>query len=530
MARAFAVMERSRRTIGLSAKGKALAAFADLKQNSLKRSEQYQLEEEGDVYEDVDETTYQELVKKRREDNFIEDDDGTGAYVDFGQEDWDDAQYSGDENEAQHKRAKGAAGKKATGIFNNLAPKRKNKATERISSMFLKGSGRDVLGASSKGIGKGGTDGDDALIDSLIGEIEHDPLNMSTATSFKRGLVGTGAQRPSMPAFRPTQARAGGAAAAHAETADYGAAPPRFSAVDDEEAAEVAVAGGGGTRALWKDVLESAPRRQLDDVAAAEPGLGFAPMEEDVETLPVADDKETPSDGAIVREEEEEEEGGARRAPCVVPFKAELEDGGGMDWFQVVDNEAEAADDKGVAAPPPEAAHLSTEGALPPLEADGSLRMFWMDAYEDPLNAPGSVFIFGKVGYMDDAPDMDGAPKNDDTPNESRTPMSQPPPPPNPISICPGAHRIRARLLRRHAPPARAQRLRAPSRTQPRHRRAGDAHRRIRGGEAALQAPQGAQVALQARRAQVRLRGGWDQTKRHVPQSRLLGGVSGAAS
>ena len=428
-------MERSRRTIGLSAKGKALAAFADLKQNSLKRSEQYQLEEEGDVYEDVDETTYQELVKKRREDNFIEDDDGTGAYVDFGQEDWDDAQYSGDENEAQHKRAKGAAGKKATGIFNNLAPKRKNKATERVSSMFLKGSGRDVLGASSKGIGKGGTDGDDALLDSLLGEIEHDPLNMSTATSFKRGVAGTGAQRPSMPAFRPKQARAAGAPAAHAETADYGAAPPRFSAADDEEAAEVAVGGGGGKRASWKDALESAPRRAArDDVEAAEPGLGFAPMEEDAETPPVADDEnETPSDGAIVREEaKEEEEGGARRAPCVVPFKAELEDGGGMDWFQVVDNEAEAADEKSVAAPPPEAAHLSTEGALPPLEEDGSLRMFWMDAYEDPLNAPGSVFIFGKVRYMDDAPDMDDAtrPQNDDTPNESRIPpMSQPPPP-----------------------------------------------------------------------------------------------------
>ena len=35
-----------------------------------------QLKEEGDVYEDVDEDTYQEMLKKRREDDFIEDDGG----------------------------------------------------------------------------------------------------------------------------------------------------------------------------------------------------------------------------------------------------------------------------------------------------------------------------------------------------------------------------------------------------------------------------------------------------------------------
>ena len=43
------------------------------------RSETYaQVVEEADVYEDVDEEAYQELVRKRREDNFIEDDDGGG--------------------------------------------------------------------------------------------------------------------------------------------------------------------------------------------------------------------------------------------------------------------------------------------------------------------------------------------------------------------------------------------------------------------------------------------------------------------
>lgn len=38
----------------------------------------------------------------------------------------------------------------------------------------------------------------------------------------------------------------------------------------------------------------------------------------------------------------------------------------------------------------------STAG-LPVLELDGSLKFFWIDAHEDTFNAPGSVFLFGKV-------------------------------------------------------------------------------------------------------------------------------------
>lgn len=107
-----------------------------------------QVKTEEDVYDDVDETTYQELIKKRREENFIEDDDGNG-YVDFGQEDWDDAEYSGDENEQMAKRAKGVA-QRPRGAFNNLAPKPKKKATERVNGMFL-GAGREVIsGAKAK--------------------------------------------------------------------------------------------------------------------------------------------------------------------------------------------------------------------------------------------------------------------------------------------------------------------------------------------------------------------------------------------
>ena len=142
-------------------------------------------------------------MKKRREDNFIEDDAGDGAYVDFGQEDWDDAEYSGDEGPAS-KRAKHAE-KKARGVFNNLAPKPKKGPTERVSSMFLGGT-RDVLGGCSKQKGKGGgEDGGDALLDSLLGEIEQDPLSLkssaSSSLSFGRSAAAASVRR-AMPSFK----------------------------------------------------------------------------------------------------------------------------------------------------------------------------------------------------------------------------------------------------------------------------------------------------------------------------------------
>ena len=109
--------------------------------------------EEDDVYDDVDEDAYQELVRKRREDNFIEDDGEGDGYIDFGQDDFDDAEYSGDENPLA-KRAKGEKGQaRKAGVFNSLAPKKK-KATERVNGMFL-GAGRDVIGPAKAG-GKAG--------------------------------------------------------------------------------------------------------------------------------------------------------------------------------------------------------------------------------------------------------------------------------------------------------------------------------------------------------------------------------------
>jgi hypothetical protein len=42
-------------------------------------------------------------------------------------------------------------------------------------------------------------------------------------------------------------------------------------------------------------------------------------------------------------------------------------------------------------------ATVSKELGSLPLTPEGSLLMFWLDAYEDPVNMPGVLYLFGKV-------------------------------------------------------------------------------------------------------------------------------------
>lgn len=39
----------------------------------------------------------------------------------------------------------------------------------------------------------------------------------------------------------------------------------------------------------------------------------------------------------------------------------------------------------------------SDQFQLPPTEDDGSVHMYWLDIHEDAKNAPGRVYLFGKV-------------------------------------------------------------------------------------------------------------------------------------
>ena len=307
--------------------------------------------------------------------------DGNG-YVDFGQDDFDDAEYSGDE-EPLNKRAKGAeeGAERKRGVFNNLAARKKKTATERVSSMFL-GAGRDVIGPSKALGGAKKTDAnDDALLEGLIGEIEHDPMGIGIkrpAAKRTAAASAVSAARPAMPQYKPNSMLPLGRPAAPAESGasthdDYRRAPPRLSAAD---LCEDFVGDGGGPGASAADAAV-----KMEDVAAAE---DFGAPAEDF-GAPAADEADDMGDG-IKR---------------VVPWARKEAASTGLDWFAVVEDESGASSQEVASQPSAGSAVAGADGQMPPTEEDGSIRMYWIDAYEDQLNAPGTVYLFGKVKLAD---------------------------------------------------------------------------------------------------------------------------------
>lgn len=72
-----------------------------LRASGKKRLASYQVEDEGDVYEELDEEGYKKLVRQRLDrDDFVVDDNGEG-YADDGREDWNDPRRYDSDSEGE---------------------------------------------------------------------------------------------------------------------------------------------------------------------------------------------------------------------------------------------------------------------------------------------------------------------------------------------------------------------------------------------------------------------------------------------
>ena len=224
-----------------------------------------------------------------------------------------------------------------------------------------------IGGAKTKA--RAADEGGDALLDSLLGEIEQDPMGTTANNPFaKRAAVSSGAAtRPAMPNYRPSGGSGGG------ET-DLSRAPPGPSAIDIEGVAPferqgseaLADARDGGGEAGWRS-QSNGPGVDVADLAA--PGC-------------------RQQGGGRARCCALHERGGRGHEPRLVPA---LRRGG----------EAGAAAAAVAEQPQAYAAVGSAATGMPPLDQDGALHMFWIDAFEDATNAPGCVFLFGKVRCAD---------------------------------------------------------------------------------------------------------------------------------
>ena len=212
----------------------------------------------------------------------------------------------------------------------------------------------------------------DSLLDGLLDELKADPMGVSAAPAKKRSFAGANAYRTAMPSYRPNQ---GGSTygAPPPSNDDYSRAPPRLSVNDLCEEASGAEAPTYGV----ESDAQFAEDEPQPDAPMAQPERGAAAAATAVETF--------------------EEEDAEQAQPVAVPFLQPVEQRGGLDWFQVCETD-QAAEVEAPAALPV----TGGKDGVPALEEDGSLHMYWLDAFEDPYNAPGTVYLFGKV-RSDDA-------------------------------------------------------------------------------------------------------------------------------
>jgi hypothetical protein len=110
----------------MSKAASARSKFAELRalrESGKKRLDSYQVHQEEDLYEEVDEDGYKKVVRERlNQDDFVIDDNGEG-YADDGREDWDrrPGYETESEDELPVKGKSGKAGKsfelKAAGLM-----------------------------------------------------------------------------------------------------------------------------------------------------------------------------------------------------------------------------------------------------------------------------------------------------------------------------------------------------------------------------------------------------------------------------
>jgi DNA polymerase alpha subunit A len=110
-----------------------LAELRALRASGKKRLSTYEVEDQGSIYDEVDEEGYKKVVRKRLdEDDFVVDDNGEG-YADDGREVWneDRVEYS-DSEEDDDLPARGKAAKRKR----EEEKQRKEKMTNGISKYF----------------------------------------------------------------------------------------------------------------------------------------------------------------------------------------------------------------------------------------------------------------------------------------------------------------------------------------------------------------------------------------------------------
>lgn len=359
------------------------ARLAELKANraaGTTRISTYQVEEEEQLYDEVDEDGYKKIVRSRLDqDDFIVDDNGEG-YVDDGREEWEDEQgrnrYDATDSEGEDDRpAKGKAAKRKR----EEEKEKQEKINNGISKYF-----------SAKNAAKApkpkpmATAADKDFMDDLLGEIDTNPVRRSAP---RMRPVKSEARRktrvlsPSISENRPAASKR------HANDSD--------AYMPDTPPAKNTYADDDGLPTFDDDVPMSDPPLQSSPVAKAverraQPAVKIEEEEDDLMEIaqpighigvPTAS-VNMAGKRPIARIKKEDYSTPASSSPVGPSTAVDA-----SSWNDVTSKL------NMMSSPAPQTTGVGKMRPEDALEEDGSLHMFWVDYTE--IN--GSLCLFGKV-------------------------------------------------------------------------------------------------------------------------------------
>ncbi|GAX83060.1 hypothetical protein CEUSTIGMA_g10486.t1 [Chlamydomonas eustigma] len=392
-------MERSRRQPVISTDKanvrSALEALRAFKEGNTKRASNFELKDEKALYDVVTEEDYADIAAKRRAEggDFIIDDDGQG-YQDIGEDDyWNERVEDGnidlnDRPDESRPNKKGRTDEKGENA-KMTSKKRGGSETAadgsgNIAKLFKTAAARNVQPAMNRGLmaQKPSHDSSEALLEDILkdmGGASCSALQHKAARSTSNQSVIKSSTLQAVPVCRPSTgnltatAKFGVVPTPKAQTeSSVHSVPNGCVAIKEEDARE---ASFQGFQPDVEEIMSSTPevvKREEEEYAI--PALKLEASEASPQKLiPIPDVlQSTESQPACGWAAMYNESAGSEE------YKAE----------KAVNTKTEETEDL-------QGSVMHQEGL--PLDAQGYLSFFYLDAYENIESRPGEVFLFGKV-------------------------------------------------------------------------------------------------------------------------------------
>ncbi|KAF2665566.1 DNA polymerase alpha catalytic subunit [Microthyrium microscopicum] len=149
----------------MASRAAALAQLRAARKSGRSQLDDFEVEEDIAVYDEVDDEDYKKIVRKRLdEDDFVVDDNGAG-YADDGREEWDENEQYASESEEDSRRP----GKHGAKRKREEDRERKEKVNNGISKYFSAKAA--AMAPKPKAVPKV-TEADDAFMNDLLGEVD----------------------------------------------------------------------------------------------------------------------------------------------------------------------------------------------------------------------------------------------------------------------------------------------------------------------------------------------------------------------